>query len=102
MNKKEINLLVGKYLINTARGELINEKYLLEFITKNVICGIALDVIKNENSNNNLKIWKRLSKKNNIFITPHIGGATKVSMEKTEIHIANKLKLALAKKNKYL
>ena len=84
-------------MINTARGELIDEEYLLKFITKNVISGIALDVIKNENSKNNLKFGKDYQKKYNIFITPHIGGATKVSMEKTEIHVVDKLKLALVK-----
>ena len=36
LNEKEINCCL-KYLINTARGELIDEKYLLKFITKNVI-----------------------------------------------------------------
>ena len=71
-------------------------KYLLKFITKNVISGIALDVIKNENSKNNLKIWKRLSKIQYFYHT--IFMVLQKYQWKNGNSVVDKLKLALVKK----
>ncbi len=91
--KKQIDLLSNKYFVNTSRGELLDEKYLIKFLKKNNVLGIALDVIQNENENENLQNWLKVIKSNNnILITPHIGGVTGESMEKTEIFITHKLK----------
>lgn len=90
-NKYYINLLKNKFFINTARGELIDENYLLEKIEEGYFKGVALDVISNENSNNNLETMLTLSKKRNFIITPHIAGATFESMSKTEEFITKKL-----------
>ena len=53
-----------------------------------------MDVITNETANLNVKKSKIIlfAKENErLFITPHIGGATYESMEKTEIFMAEKL-----------
>ena len=90
--KKLINLLKNKYFINTARGELVDEKYLIKKIKANFFKGVALDVIANEKRKNNLKEFIKLTVNKNFILTPHIAGATYESMEKTEVFLTEKLK----------
>lgn len=90
-DKKYIDLLKNKYFINVARGELIDENYLLKKIKANFFKGIALDVIDKENGQNKLSQFLKLTHGRNFILTPHISGATYESMAKTEIFIAKKL-----------
>ena len=92
-DKKKIGLLENKYFINTARGELVDEEYLITKIDQNFFKGIAIDVIQNEQSNNNLDKLLKLAEANNLIVTPHIAGATYSSMHRTEEFIVNKLRL---------
>jgi len=92
-DKKKIGLLENKYFINTARGELVDEEYLITKIDQNFFKGIAVDVIRNEQSNNNLDKLLKLVEENNLIITPHIAGATYSSMHRTEEFIVNKLRI---------
>jgi len=56
------------YLINTARGSIINEKALYKALEDKWIAGAALDVMEKEPPD-----WKNpLLKLNNLIITPHI------------------------------
>ena len=92
LKKDQIDLLKDKYLINTSRGELIDENYLIEKIKNFHFKGVAVDVISNENSNsNNLKVFLKLTKNQNLIITPHISGVTINSLNKTEEIIINLL-----------
>ena len=92
-NKAYIDLLKDKFFINTSRGELINEKYLLKKIKENFFKGIAIDVIRDESKeNNNLDEFLNIDKSINFIITPHIAGATFTSMKRTEEFIVGKLK----------
>lgn len=77
------------YFINTSRGAVIYEGDLLRALSTNVIAGAALDVVLDEPN-----IWPMLYKyeKDNLIITPHIGGNTAESRKKTQIYIANKIK----------
>jgi D-3-phosphoglycerate dehydrogenase len=69
-------------LINTSRGEIINEKDLLFFLKKNPQAKYAADVINNEITHKKKNILLNSYKKNNqILITPHIGGMTKDGQE---------------------
>ena len=85
----------GAYLINTSRGDIIEEDALLVALETGHLAGAALDVLKNEtkiseNIENALIDYAR--RNDNLVITPHIGGATYESMEKTEVFMAKKLK----------
>ena len=87
----------GAVLINTSRGELIDEKAMLKALDLGVLSGVALDVLSYEANKSiswpkDSEVWKRLSSDLKILIAPHIGGVTFESMEKTEIFMANKLK----------
>ena len=91
-DKKYIDLLENKYFINTARGELVDEDYLIQKIEKDFFKGLAIDVIQNEQSENNLDKLLKLAENRNCIITPHIAGATYGSMYRTEEFIVKKLK----------
>jgi D-3-phosphoglycerate dehydrogenase len=92
INADLIELMKGKYFINTARGELVDEKKLLKKAQVNHFKGLAIDVLSNENGQHNLNELRKLSKSKNIIITPHIAGATFESMSKTEEFIVDKLR----------
>jgi len=88
----------GTWFVNTARGELVDEDALLEALRFGRIAGAALDVLSDEQSagvgQNRLIEYARHA--NNLIITPHIGGCTAESMEKTEIFLAGRVATALA------
>jgi len=91
INRKLIDLMRDKYFINTARGELVDEAYLIEKIAGDHFAGVAIDVISNEHHKNNLNKFIDLTAGHNLIITPHISGVTFESMAKTEEFIARKL-----------
>lgn len=80
----------GAWFINTARGELVDEKAFLETLKSGALAGAAVDVICNESAtvatSNPLALYAREHR--NLVITPHLGGCTTESMEKTEIYLA--------------
>ena len=71
---KEKDILKMKptaYLINTARGDVIDEKGLIKALRANQICGAGLDVFENEP-----QVPKELLSLTNVTLLPHIGSAT--------------------------
>ena len=98
--QKYIDLLKNKYFINTSRGELIDEEYLMSKIEQSFFKGVAIDVISNEQSNNNLEMLLKLSAKHNLIVTPHISGTTYNSIHKTEEFILRKLTKKLEDESK--
>ncbi len=74
------------FLINTARGKIVNEKDLITALNKKIIAGAALDVYELE------PISKKhpFTKMQNIVLAPHIGSSTKETRAKmAEITIKN-------------
>lgn len=72
INKKTIESMKRNVIIiNTSRGNLINEEDLLEAVNSEKIYGVGLDVLKNEPPKKNIGLLK--SEK--INITPHIAWA---------------------------
>jgi glyoxylate reductase len=59
------------YLINTARGEVIDEEALVKALKEKRIAGAALDVFEHEPD-----IHPALFKMDNVVMLPHIGSAT--------------------------
>ena len=83
------------YLINTARGKIVNENDLLKALKNKKIAGYATDVLSDE-LNFNKKFNKHplveYSKKHdNLIIVPHIGGMTYKTRELTDIFMAKKV-----------
>jgi len=61
----------GSYLINTARGPIVDEDALVRALRDGKIRGAALDVFENEPN-----IHPELIGMENVILTPHIGSAT--------------------------
>ncbi len=86
------------YLINTARGKIINERHLIDALQNKIIAGAGLDVFESE------PIGKQnpLTKIENVSLAPHIGSSTKETREKmAEITIENLHLGILGKKPKF-
>ena len=62
------------YIVNTARGEVIDEVTLVKMLEDNEIGGAALDVYENEPAVNPKLV--RLAKANKVVLLPHMGSAT--------------------------
>jgi D-3-phosphoglycerate dehydrogenase len=83
----------GSLFINTARGELVDESALLSALNCGRLTGAALDVLSDETSigMSNHPLVKYAQSHDNLLITPHIGGNTRESLNKTEYFLAKKL-----------
>lgn len=97
MNQSKLKKLKeGAYLINTSRGDVLDEKALLTLLKRKHLAGTALDVLKGEEKPGfRLKtnaLVQYAQKNNNLIITPHIGGAAIEAVNKTDVFIARKLK----------
>lgn len=94
--REKLNFLKkGTILINTSRGEVIDENAVLDMLNDGILHSVALDVLSTENSNNEIlhnKLLNYAERNNNLLITPHIAGASKKSMFLTELYVAQKLK----------
>lgn len=80
-------------IINTSRGDVINERHLLSSLRNNELGGYATDVLSGETQHDFLaasKLYKEMRDDPRLIVTPHIGGATYESWEKTELFCANK------------
>ena len=67
----------GAYLINTARGALIDENALCDALDSGKLAGAGLDVYQEEPSKND-----RLLHHPKVSLTPHIGGTTKEAQDR--------------------
>jgi D-3-phosphoglycerate dehydrogenase len=84
----------GSGLINTSRGELVDEMALVQALERKRLAGAALDVICNEREPQQRRQSPLLAyarTHDNLLITPHLAGATHESMAKTELFMARKL-----------
>jgi glyoxylate reductase len=61
----------SSYLINTARGPIVNEEALANALINKTIVGAGLDVYEHEP-----KVNEKLLKLNNVVLLPHLGSAT--------------------------
>lgn len=74
------------FIVNTARGKIINEKDLVVALKKKTIAGAALDVFETEPISKN----HPLTKLQNIVLAPHIGSSTNETRAKmAEITVKN-------------
>ena len=65
------------YIINTSRGEIVNEQDIVEALKNKVISGYGADVVENEFDDLQASpIIQAMNQGENITVTPHTGGMT--------------------------
>ncbi|HMU74398.1 MAG TPA: phosphoglycerate dehydrogenase [Elusimicrobiota bacterium] len=77
----------GVRVINCARGGIIDEKALLEFVENGHVKGAALDVFEKEP----LDPQSPLLKRPEIIVTPHLGASTEEAQVKVAVELSQSL-----------
>ena len=77
IGKKELDLMKSSaILINTARGEIVDEESLYTALKNNKIAGVGLDVFAQENEIQRGEYVSPLFTLDNVVISPHYAGHT--------------------------
>lgn len=85
IGKEELAIMKdGVYIINCARGGVIDENALLEALNSGKVAGAALDVFCGEPKPN-----QDLINNARVSVTPHIAGSTKEAQERIGMEILN-------------
>lgn len=91
-SKKVIRLLKGKILINTSRGDLLDEKILYDLLKKRHIKYAALDVFVNEPT---INLSKKIRNLENVLSTCHASFYDEQTIKKMIRKSLEKLKLKI-------
>ncbi len=87
INKTNIEKMKnGAYLVNTSRGEVVDEDALYGACKSGKIAGAALDVYKQE------PYTGKLLELDNVYFTPHLGASTKEAQIRIGKELVEKLK----------
>ena len=77
----------GVYIINCARGGIINELDLADAISSGQVAGVALDVFAKEPVDPNHPLLKL----DQVICTPHLGAATEEAQENVALDVAHQI-----------
>lgn len=78
IGKDQFNIMKdGVYLINCARGKVVDESALLEALDNGKVAGAGVDVFEEEPTKNEALVHHP-----KVSVTPHIGAATKEAQER--------------------
>jgi D-3-phosphoglycerate dehydrogenase / 2-oxoglutarate reductase len=92
IGERELALLKdGARIVNTARGEIVDEKALVAALRDGTIGGAALDVFAQEP----IPPAHPLLVYDNVVVTPHLGASTREAQDKAGTAIAEMIGLAL-------
>ena len=78
------------YIVNVARGGLIDETALAQALRDGEIAGAGIDVFTSEPPTDDL-----LTSAPNVVVTPHLGASTDEAQEKAGVSVAKSVRLAL-------
>ena len=81
IDEKHLSLMkTSAYLINMARGGILDEDALYRVLSQKRIAGAALDVMENEPPGKNHPLFQL----NNAIFTPHLGAVTREASKRAE------------------
>ena len=97
IDKKILTLIPKKsYIINTSRGEIVDEDDIIWSLRKGHLKGYATDVITDEyGDRHNSPILQGIKEGLNILVTPHVGGMTWEGQQKAYKWAIKKLETLL-------
>ena len=83
----------GAVLVNTSRGDLIDETALIKALESGQLAAFGADVLHNEwrSDMRDSPLVDYAQTHENVIVTPHIGGATRRSVDEARIFSAQKL-----------
>ncbi len=95
IGEKELETMKSTaYVINCARGGIIDEDALYNALKKGKIAGAALDVFAEEPAKEN-----KLFELSNLYVSPHIGASTNEAQERAGMITAEQVRLVLQGKS---
>jgi D-3-phosphoglycerate dehydrogenase len=95
LGTRELSLLKpGAYLVNCARGSLIDERALLAALTEGRLAGVALDVFSQEPIGDNT-VLRQLLAHERVIATPHLGASTVEAQVRVATEVARNIISAL-------
>jgi glyoxylate reductase len=72
LSARRLELMPAKaYIVNTSRGEVIDENAMVRMLRRKALAGAGLDVFENEPAVN-----PKLVELDNVVLLPHMGSAT--------------------------
>ncbi len=96
LNEKTLNIMKnGAYLINVARGGVVDENALYNVLKQGKLSGAAMDVFEQEPPNKDNKLFTL----DNVILSPHIGANTKEAQIQAGTVCAEQINLVLKGKN---
>ncbi|KAI7897953.1 uncharacterized protein BX663DRAFT_526573 [Cokeromyces recurvatus] len=83
----------GSYLLNNARGSVVQIPALIKGLQSGHLAGAAIDVYPKEPASNgpHFTDYPELLKANNLLLTPHIGGSTEEAQRMIGIEVSSAL-----------
>lgn len=81
----------GSYLINNARGTLVDIDALASALSSGHLRGAAVDVFPVEPKSNSDEFKSPLRGLDNVILTPHVGGSTEEAQERIGDEVARRL-----------
>ncbi len=93
IGSKEFEIMKdGVYFVNCARGGIVDEDAMYEYMKKGKFAGIGLDVFSKEPPDDRIR---RLFEFDNISLSPHIGANTYESQDNVAVKVAQQVINAL-------
>lgn len=85
IGQREISLMKpGAFLINTARGEVVDRSALIDALLNKKIAGAAIDVFTGEVPSKDNPLFKL----DNVIVTPHTAAHTEEAVKRMSLHSA--------------
>jgi D-3-phosphoglycerate dehydrogenase len=81
----------GAYLINNARGTVLDIDALADALKSGHLAGAAVDVFPSEPKSNDEEFLSPLRGLDNVILTPHVGGSTEEAQERIGEEVARRL-----------
>lgn len=81
----------GSFLLNNARGNVVDLQAVADALDARHLLGAAIDVFPVEPGSNAERFASPLQTRDNVILTPHIGGSTAEAQERIGVEVARKL-----------